>query len=103
MVEIQNDQDAGTCQITSMRQLAEKYDTFLFDCDGVLWAAEDEIGSAFRTITWLESLGKQVFFVTNNSSKVPADCVNKMQRMGFEGAKVNHVYSMSKVIAKYLV
>ena len=54
---------------TSVKQLAELYDIFLFDCDGVLWhGADRHEGEAFRNIEWLESKGKRVYFVTNNSS-----------------------------------
>ena len=55
--------------MVTIRMLAERYDTFIFDCDGVVWQANEEIGHAFRAIEWLESEGKNVFFVTNTASK----------------------------------
>ena len=88
--------------MTTIRQLAESYDTFLFDCDGVIWLANEEIGHAFRAIEFLEAAGKQVFFVTNTASKTPAECVAKMKSMGYSGAKLSHVYTMASVAAKYI-
>ena len=64
---------------TNLRELADKYEIFLFDCDGVLWHGDKlMIGEAFRNIEWLESKGKKVFFVTNNASKSRKSMVKKM-------------------------
>ena len=53
---------------TSVRSLAEKYDYFLFDCDGVLWNGDTmHIGQSFRNIEWLESIGKKCYFITNSA------------------------------------
>ena len=43
-----------------------------------------------------------MFFITNTGSKTPAQCVSKMNTMGYVNAKVNHVYTMASVIAKYV-
>lgn len=32
---------------TNLEDLIEKYDYFLFDCDGVLWTGNNEIEGAF--------------------------------------------------------
>ena len=43
----------------SVKELAEKYDIFLFDCDGVIWQGEEiQEGEAFLNIKWLEAQGK---------------------------------------------
>ena len=40
---------------TNVQQLAEEFDYFIFDCDGVLWHGDDQhIGYSFRNIEWLE-------------------------------------------------
>jgi 4-nitrophenyl phosphatase len=71
-------------QWTDLKQLALKYDYFLFDCDGVLWHGEKtHIGQSFRNIEWLESLGKTVFFVTNNASISRETLAKKMQNEVF--------------------
>ena len=68
--------------------LVSRYDNFIFDCDGVLWQADDQIGTAFETIEELESQGKNVYFVTNNATKLQAACGEKMTSMGYKNLKL---------------
>jgi ribonucleotide monophosphatase NagD (HAD superfamily) len=42
-------------QLTSIKQLAEKYDHFLLDCDGVIWSGSNPIPGAFEVIEWLSA------------------------------------------------
>lgn len=49
--------------------LISKYDTFLFDCDGVLWSGDDLIPGATSVLEKLRSQKKRVIFVTNNATK----------------------------------
>jgi ribonucleotide monophosphatase NagD (HAD superfamily) len=45
-----------TIKYSSVRKLAELYDIFLFDLDGVCWHGDNgHIGESFRNIEWLES------------------------------------------------
>ena len=63
-----------------LKEIAEKYEYFIFDCDGVLWHGEEiHVGQAFRNIEWLESIGKKVYFVTNNASLSRASMARKME------------------------
>ena len=64
--------------LTSIKHLAEKYDYFIFDCDGVMWHANTMVGRAFRNIEYLESIGKKCFFVTNTSIFSRKDLARKM-------------------------
>ena len=48
----------------------DKYDYFLFDCDGVLWSGNTEIKDSFLALNKLNSLGKKVFLITNNSTRL---------------------------------
>ena len=41
-------------------ELIEKYDTFLFDCDGVLWNGEQVIQGAAEVMAYLRSKGRLV-------------------------------------------
>ena len=69
---------------TSVRELASKYEVFLFDCDGVLWHGDEiHIGQAFRNIEWLESIGKKCFFITNTGSLSRPSMVKKMESSVF--------------------
>ena len=58
-----------------MIQFVDRYDNFLFDCDGVLWRAGAELPNAAAALSMLRRRGKRVFFVTNNSSKSRDECV----------------------------
>lgn len=89
--------------MTTILELAAKYDNFLFDCDGVVWRADEQIGTAFETIEELERLGKNVYFVTNNATKLQSDCAAKMKKMGFEGVKESNIYTSASVVSKYIV
>lgn len=60
--------------------LAEAYDAFLLDLDGVVWRGEALVGRADEAIARLRELGKGVVFVTNNSSRTPRDYVMKLMR-----------------------
>ena len=91
--------------MTSVRALAAQYDYFLFDCDGVLWHGEEiHIGQAFRNIEWLESIGKKVYFVTNNASLSRASMARKMESDTFQykNVKMNNLYPASTIAAQYV-
>lgn len=68
-----------------------------------MWRGDEQIGDAFEKIMQLESMGKNVFFVTNNATKLPIDAANKMRKMGLAEPKLNHVYTSAGCVAKYVV
>ncbi|KAK6537895.1 hypothetical protein TWF694_010794 [Orbilia ellipsospora] len=47
----------------------DQFDTFLFDCDGVLWRGSVLLPKVVETLEMLRSRGKKLVFVTNNSTK----------------------------------
>ncbi|PAA68116.1 hypothetical protein BOX15_Mlig003875g1, partial [Macrostomum lignano] len=54
---------------------------FLFDCDGVIWNENTLVPGAKDLLTRLKQLGRQVFLVTNNSSKSRAQYVAKCRKL----------------------
>lgn len=50
-------------------EFLNEYDTFLFDCDGVLWLGTHLLPRIKETLDLLISKGKKLVFVTNNSTK----------------------------------
>lgn len=40
-------------QFLDLKDLVEKYDFFLFDCDGVLWHGDQEIEQAFAALRYI--------------------------------------------------
>lgn len=65
--------------------LLDKYDNFLFDCDGVVWLDETLIPGMLETIKYLQANGKGFAFITNNSSKSRNEYIGKFKKLGFEG------------------
>ena len=93
MVEILGPGDVDSQEVrvtpkwTSISQLAELYDCFILDCDGVIWSGPTKIDESFEVIEHLESIGKQIFFYTNNSTKLAEDAVTKMRQLGYKNPK----------------
>ncbi|ODV77754.1 p-Nitrophenyl phosphatase [Suhomyces tanzawaensis NRRL Y-17324] len=75
-----------------VQALLDQYDNFLFDCDGVVWLGETLIPGMVEAIEYLESKGKKVVFVTNNSSKSRDEYVEKFHRLGFKSFRKQQVY-----------
>jgi HAD superfamily hydrolase (TIGR01457 family) len=51
--------------------IADDYDAFLFDLDGVLYRGDEPIAHAAETVTALRERGKRLAFVTNNAARTP--------------------------------
>jgi HAD superfamily hydrolase (TIGR01457 family) len=62
--------------------LADRYDAFLLDLDGVLYRGDEPVGGAPEAVDELRKLGKRIAFVTNNSSRTPAQVAKKLAGVG---------------------
>jgi HAD superfamily hydrolase (TIGR01450 family) len=56
-------------ELTTIRELTERYDTILFDSYGVLVDESYGLAGARELIDWLESTGKSYYIVTNDASR----------------------------------
>jgi HAD superfamily hydrolase (TIGR01450 family) len=56
--------------------------TWLLDCDGVVWLAEEVIPGAPEAVAKLRAGGVRVVFLTNNSYPRHSDHVAKLRRLG---------------------
>jgi ribonucleotide monophosphatase NagD (HAD superfamily) len=57
-----SDMSAST-KLTTLEEYAgliDKFDTFLFDCDGVIWSGPKLIPGVKEVIPWLRSKGKRL-------------------------------------------
>ncbi|KAJ2778037.1 hypothetical protein H4R18_004836 [Coemansia javaensis] len=81
--------------------LVDKYDTFLFDCDGVIWTGSTVIPGAPAALDLLRRRGKRLVFVTNNSAKSRQDYVQKFARLGIQ-AEADEIFSSAYATAVYL-
>ena len=65
------------------KDILDKYQYFIFDCDGVLWTQDQAIPGAVEFIKHLKELGKEVFFVTNNSTRSREAVFEYAKGLGF--------------------
>jgi glycerol-1-phosphatase len=69
-----------------MTVLADAYDAFLLDLDGVLYRGTDVVPGATHAIARLRAAGKRVAFVTNNSGRTPDAVAALLTGFGIEAA-----------------
>ncbi|KAF7191253.1 4-nitrophenylphosphatase [Pseudocercospora fuligena] len=79
----------------------DKFDTFLFDCDGVLWSGDHLFPNVPQTIDMLRKKGKQLVFVTNNSTKSRSDYKKKFDKVGITASE-EEVFGSSYSAAIYI-
>ena len=114
----ENHRDSGRCCATTASyprskpqamQLADtKFETIIFDCDGVIWGiASEETKRSVRMINYL--LYARVMFVTNNSNKTRKAFVHELESKGIcfgnrtQEEKLNMMMSAAFTTAKYLI
>jgi 4-nitrophenyl phosphatase len=79
--------------------LADRFDGFLVDLDGVMWRGDVPVAGATETIDALRTAGKRVAFVTNNASRSARDYAAKLMRMHVPTAPNDVVTSAHAVVA----
>lgn len=62
--------------------IADRYDAFLFDLDGVLYRGADPVPAAAGSLARLRSMGKRIAFVTNNSGRTPEAVAARLRSVG---------------------
>ena len=82
-------------------QLVDSVDTFIFDCDGVIWKGDTLIDGVPETLEMLRGKGKRLIFVTNNSTKSRKQYLKKFLSLGLQ-VNEEEVFSSSFAAAAYL-
>ncbi|KAL5497862.1 hypothetical protein ACEPAH_2793 [Sanghuangporus vaninii] len=82
-------------------ELLDRYDTWLFDCDGVLWRGTTLIDGASEFLQLLRSKKKSVIFVTNNAATSRPSYKKKFDKLGIE-AHVDEIFGSALAAAVYL-
>lgn len=88
----------------SAENLIEKYNYFIFDCDGVLWDQDEPIEGAIDFVKYLTQQGKKVFFVTNSSWRGQIEVYEHFVKLGFEvgkGIEKENFYSATSAAVSY--
>lgn len=82
-------------------ELLQKTSAFLLDLDGTLYLGETPIGNAVQTLQTLRAQGKQLVFLTNNSSKTQREYREKLSRIGLLSTE-DYVYTSGMATASFL-
>ncbi|MGH3033998.1 MAG: HAD-IIA family hydrolase [Gaiellaceae bacterium] len=81
--------------------LADPYDAVLLDLDGVLYRWPEPIPGASEAVAALRKAGKRIAFVTNNSSRTPAQVTERLATVGVD-AKLEEVVTSALATATLL-
>ncbi|KAF5373467.1 hypothetical protein D9615_009499 [Tricholomella constricta] len=81
--------------------LLDRYDTWMFDCDGVLWHGDRLIDGVVEVLGMLRRKNKKILFVTNNATKSRKSYKGKFDQLGVE-AHVDEIYGSAYAAAVYL-
>ncbi|KAI0342378.1 2-phosphoglycolate phosphatase [Trametopsis cervina] len=82
-------------------KLLDSYDTWLFDCDGVLWEGTRLIPGATDFLGYLRKQNKAVIFVTNNATQSRRMYKGKFDKLGVE-AHVDEIFGSAYASAVYI-
>ncbi|MGH2785882.1 MAG: HAD-IIA family hydrolase [Actinomycetota bacterium] len=77
--------------------LAQAFQRFVLDLDGVVWKGDEALAGAPETIRALRDAGKRLAFVTNNSSETPESYAKKLADIGAQGDAAEVVTSADAV------
>ncbi|MGN6215506.1 MAG: HAD-IIA family hydrolase [Solirubrobacterales bacterium] len=64
--------------------LADSFDGFLIDLDGVVWIGRDPVPGSPVALQALQAAGKRLVFVTNNPGRPPAAYAERLGELGVE-------------------
>ncbi|KAL0358756.1 UNVERIFIED_CONTAM: Phosphoglycolate phosphatase 1A, chloroplastic [Sesamum angustifolium] len=92
---------ASAEQLKDPDQLIDSVETFIFDCDGVIWKGDKLIDGVPETLDLLRSKGKRLVFVTNNSTKSRKQYGKKFETLGLSVSE-EEIFASSFAAAAYL-
>jgi glycerol 3-phosphatase-2 len=64
--------------------IADAFDAFLIDLDGVVWVGRDPVPGSPEALAALLAAGKRIAFVTNNPGRHPATYAERLRELGVE-------------------
>uniref|UniRef100_A0A803PZ68 phosphoglycolate phosphatase n=1 Tax=Cannabis sativa TaxID=3483 RepID=A0A803PZ68_CANSA len=91
---------ASAQPLTNADELIDSVETFIFDCDGVIWKGDKLIDGVPETLDLLRSKGKRLVFVTNNSTKSRKQYGKKFETLGLSVSE--EIFASSFAAAAYL-
>ncbi|EOA16821.1 hypothetical protein CARUB_v10005042mg, partial [Capsella rubella] len=88
-------------QLENADELIDSVETFIFDCDGVIWKGDSLIEGVPETLDMLRAKGKRLVFVTNNSTKSRKQYGKKFETLGLN-VNEEEIFASSFAAAAYL-
>ncbi|KAL0230636.1 hypothetical protein PCE1_004193 [Barthelona sp. PCE] len=77
----------------------DNYNTFIFDCDGVLWLLGEPLKGAVEFLNYLHDENQKILFVTNNSTLSDVEYTKKFKRIGIEWVEREQILTSAKINA----
>ncbi|KAH9817874.1 HAD-like domain-containing protein [Melampsora americana] len=88
------------------KSFIDRFENFLFDCDGVIWHGDQLIPGVKEVLVYLREQGKRLFFVTNNATKSRESFKSKFDRLGIQADLVfmihDEIFGSAYATALYL-
>lgn len=82
-------------------EFLKNIDTLIFDCDGVLWLGTIPIDGAADLLHLLHQNGKNIFYVSNNSSKTLDEYYKKFSHLKFP-CSTDMIYITAPLVGDYM-
>lgn len=102
MAAVESGASEGTAPaLTDPKALIDSVETFIFDCDGVIWKGDKLIDGVPETLDMLREMGKRLVFVTNNSTKSRKQYGKKFETLGLTVTE-DEIFASSFAAAAYL-
>jgi HAD superfamily hydrolase (TIGR01450 family) len=79
--------------------LADDFDGFLVDLDGVVWIGREPVPGSVETLAALRERGKKLVFVTNNPGKPPALYAERLRELGI-AAGAEQIVTAGTVVSR---
>ncbi|XP_048376350.1 chronophin-like [Stegostoma tigrinum] len=90
------------CESGARELLLGAVDSFVLDCDGVLWRGRDGVLSgAAELLGRLQALGKRVYLLSNNGSCTAGGLLDKCRRLGLP-VRTRQLLNTARCSALYL-
>jgi HAD superfamily hydrolase (TIGR01450 family) len=79
--------------------LADQFDGFLVDLDGVVWVGREAVPGTAEALRWLLGAGKEIVFVTNNPGRPASAYAKRLGEIGVE-VEADRVVTAGEVTAR---
>lgn len=102
-VEIDNYDDLALSDkiFSQLSRPITSYKHFCFDLDGTVYVGNNKIDGAVDVINQLQTMGKDIFYISNNSSKNKADYQHRLSALGLK-SNISQMVLSTDATAHYL-